>query len=105
MRIFVRDIQQAVCQHFGITRQELLSSDDKTRRVSVQRQISYYLAREMAPLSYRQIGRLTGGKDHSTVIHGVRAIRAAWFERGHIYRDVNAIRLAVLSSVEERMAA
>ena len=35
-----------------------------------------YLAKELTPRSYPEIGRRFGGRDHSTVIHAVRTIEA-----------------------------
>lgn len=39
------------------------------------RQLSMYLCRELLGHSYPVIGRLFGGKDHSTVMHGVKKIK------------------------------
>jgi chromosomal replication initiator protein len=38
------------------------------------RQVFYYLCRKYTTLSLKQIGNYTGGRDHSTVIHGAKSI-------------------------------
>jgi chromosomal replication initiator protein len=46
----------------------------RTGNLIIPRQVSMYLAKEMTGLSYPQIGRGTGGRDHSTVVHAHRKI-------------------------------
>ena len=38
------------------------------------RQIAMYLCRKMTQIKYKELGALLGGKDHSTIIHGCKAI-------------------------------
>jgi chromosomal replication initiator protein len=65
------DIQNAACELFGITAEELLSSSRATR-VAWPRQVAMYLARELTSESLPAIGRHFGGRDHSTVLHAWR---------------------------------
>jgi chromosomal replication initiator protein len=67
----VADIQTAVSRHFGISREELLSSA-RTARVAWPRQLAMYLARELTSESLPSIGRHFGGRDHTTVLHACR---------------------------------
>ncbi len=71
----VADIQNAACQHFGLSREELLSSS-RTARVAWPRQVAMYLARELTGESLPTIGRSFGGRDHTTVLHAWRRISA-----------------------------
>ncbi|MGQ9523766.1 MAG: chromosomal replication initiator protein DnaA [Armatimonadota bacterium] len=63
-----KDIQQAVCRELGVTMEELLGSS-RRKAVVIARQIAMHLVRELTSASLPEIGRLFGGKDHSTVIH------------------------------------
>ena len=65
-------IQDAVCASQGIPRTDLLSSR-RTPRIARARQLAMYLARELTPLSLSQIARAFD-RDHTTVIHAVRAV-------------------------------
>jgi chromosomal replication initiator protein len=38
------------------------------------RQIAMYLCRELTDASFPEIGRLFGGKDHTTIMHACRQI-------------------------------
>ncbi len=51
-----------------------LKSSIKARDISLPRHISMYLVRKFTDKSYPEIGFAFGGKDHTTVIHGVRKV-------------------------------
>lgn len=48
-----------------------LKSSKRTRDLTMPRQICMYLLRRHLVMSYPEIGRFLGGKDHTTVLHGV----------------------------------
>jgi chromosomal replication initiator protein len=83
----VDDIQNAACQHFGLSREELISSS-RTARVTWPRQVAMYLARELTSQSLPAIGRSFGGRDHTTVLH-------AWRRTSARIADDHASRQAV----------
>lgn len=69
----VRQVQDAVCLAFGITRLELIGVSH--RQCYVQpRQTSYLLCKLLTLHSLPLIGRLHGGRDHTTVLHGIRKL-------------------------------
>lgn len=63
----------AVCKHFKITNADLTSSSRKATLVYA-RQVLMFLLRSELALPLEQIGHILGGRDHSTVIHGVSKI-------------------------------
>jgi chromosomal replication initiator protein len=67
----IADIQAAACEHFGLSREELLSSA-RTSRIAWPRQVAMYLARQLTGESLPAIGRQFGGRDHTTVMHACR---------------------------------
>jgi chromosomal replication initiator protein len=67
----VEAIQDAVCETFAISRDELLSPS-RSARLVWPRQIAMYLARETTNLTFPDIGRRFGGRNHTTVMHAVR---------------------------------
>jgi chromosomal replication initiator protein len=66
-------IQQAVCEQFGLTTDELLSSS-RAARIARPRQLAMYLARVHTEASLPTIGAAFGGRNHTTVMHAVRKV-------------------------------
>jgi chromosomal replication initiator protein len=67
----VERIQQVVAEHFGLTREQLLSAS-RTARIAWPRQVAMYLAREHTHETLPALGRRFGGRDHTTVLHACR---------------------------------
>jgi chromosomal replication initiator protein len=67
----IAEIQQATCEQFGLSPEELLSPS-RTARLTWPRQVAMYLARELTHESLPAIGREFGGRDHTTVLHAWR---------------------------------
>lgn len=63
-----REIERRACKLFDVTRAEIYSSRRHADIVFVRQFIAYWAAR-LTPHSLPQIGRLMGGKDHTTVLH------------------------------------
>ncbi len=73
--IKIEDIQQVVCKHYSISKNDLLSSC-RARNLVRPRQIAMFLSKVMTPRSLPEIGKRFGGRDHTTVLHAVRKIDA-----------------------------
>ena len=71
----VQSIIRAVADYYGITITDLLS-DRRTVEVVRPRQIVMYLARLLTTQSLPRIGARLNHRDHTTVLHGVRRIKA-----------------------------
>lgn len=67
------DIQTAVCEFFPVSLGDL-KSDRRTADVVRPRMIAVWLTKKHTQQSLPQIGRRFGGRDHTTVLHSVRAI-------------------------------
>jgi chromosomal replication initiator protein len=74
-QVGVENIQKTVADFYKIKVADMYS---KKRPASIARprQIAMYLAKEMTQKSLPEIGELFGGRDHTTVLHGVRKIAA-----------------------------
>lgn len=66
------EIERRACKLFGVTKADI-RSDRRDRRISFVRQFITYWSSRTTKLSLPVIGRLMGGKDHTTVIHGRKA--------------------------------
>jgi hypothetical protein len=89
--ISVREIQMAVCRHYGFTFDQL-NAARRTRPVVRARQVAFYLCRELTLHSLPAIGRRFAGKDHTTVLHGCRAIDALILSEPIIAGDLAKLR-------------
>lgn len=87
----LRTIAQATARHFGVRMSEL-RSPFRQRRVVLARGVAMYLARELGDLSYEQIGRFFGGRDHSTVLHACRRIEELLRDDVEVQDAVGRIR-------------
>jgi len=67
----MREIAAMVAERYGLTMDDL-KSPSQERRISWPRQEAMALIRKNTRQSYPQIGRFLGGRDHTTVMHGVR---------------------------------
>ncbi|HVO53742.1 MAG TPA: chromosomal replication initiator protein DnaA [Solirubrobacterales bacterium] len=92
----VEEIQQQVAQRFGISRAELVGSSRAATPLRA-RQVAIYLTREVTDLSLPQIGRLYGGRDHSTVINSLRRLEASLEQDEELSQRVAELRTAIHS--------
>lgn len=66
--ITVEEIIGAVCNHFNVTINDV-NSRSRKREFVMARQVSMYLAQKYTKIPAIRIGKMVGGRDHSTVIH------------------------------------
>jgi chromosomal replication initiator protein len=90
----VEQIQQRVSSAFGISRAELVGSTRAATPLQA-RQVAIYLTRELTDLSLPQIGRLYGGRDHSTVLNSIRRVEARTGEDRALAAQVKELRAAI----------
>ncbi len=90
----VEEIQQQVAERFGISRAELIGSSRAATPLRA-RQVAIFLTREMTDLSLPQIGRLYGGRDHSTVLNSLRRVEASLGEDEALSQKVADLRAAI----------
>ncbi|MFF3765985.1 chromosomal replication initiator protein DnaA [Streptomyces sp. NPDC001922] len=83
-------IMAETAQYFGLTVDDLCGSS-RSRVLVTARQIAMYLCRELTDLSLPKIGAQFGGRDHTTVMHADRKIRALMAERRSIYNQVTEL--------------
>jgi len=90
----VEEIQERVSRAFGISRAELVGSTRAATPLRA-RQVAIYLTRELTDLSLPQIGRLYGGRDHSTVLNSIRRIETRFGEDEKLAAQVGELRAAI----------
>ena len=66
-------VNAAVCRLYGISHEDLMG-DSRRKDIAAARQMAFWFYKHDLKLSYPHIGRLVGGRDHSTVMHGCSKI-------------------------------
>lgn len=74
-----------------------LKSDKRDKIFSLPRQILYYVLRIEAGFNLTQIGEFLGGRDHSTILHGVRKISKLLSTDEDIREDIMGIKKIVFA--------
>ena len=94
--VTIEDIQKKVAEHFSIKMSEMFSAR-RSKSVVIPRQIAMYLSKELTNLSYPEIGRNFGGKDHTTIIHASKKIDKLLNENSNISEDIRLLK-SILSN-------
>ncbi len=90
-KITVEEIQRQVAEYYNIRMSELIGPK-RLRTFARPRQVAMYLAKQLTSRSLPEIGRRFGGRDHTTVMHGVRKIEELKQTDGQIAEDVELLR-------------
>ncbi len=72
-RITPENIINVVCDHYGISIEDIKSSK-RNKELVHPRQMIMYLCRSMTNATYKEIASILGGRDHTTIIYGERSI-------------------------------
>jgi chromosomal replication initiator protein len=76
-------ILSEVADRFGV-KIEVLCGQRRTQTIALPRQVAMYLMRQLTDLSLAEIGRVFGGRDHTTVLYGCEKVT-------NLMRDDNAM--------------
>ena len=90
-RITPDQIIVAVSEHFGVDIR-VIQGRGRSRKIVVPRQVAMYLLREETECSLVDIGKLLGGRDHTTVMHGCDRIAEEINADTRLRNEVLAIR-------------
>lgn len=82
-------IKETVAKYFSINKNDL-ASEKRSNDIAFPRQIAMFLCRDVANMSFPQIGKDFGDRDHSTVMHAYNKIKKE-------VRDKNNTKLIVES--------
>ncbi len=95
-KITVEEIQRKVSEHYNIRLSDMLGPK-RLRSYARPRQVAMYLCKQMTSRSLPEIGRRFGGRDHTTVMHGVRRIEELKVSDSQIAEDVELLSRALKS--------
>ena len=90
-KISIEEIQRKVSDHYNIRLSDMIGPK-RVRNFARPRQVAMYLCKQMTSRSLPEIGRCFGGRDHTTVMHGVRRIEELRAQDGQIAEDLELLR-------------
>lgn len=87
-------IISVVAEHFTLSVNDIIGKQRSSKYV-VPRQICMYLCKEMTETSLKDIGEYLGGRDHTTVMHGINKIENEINTDENLRNTVNIIRMKI----------
>ena len=89
-------IQETVAKYFSIDKREF-AGEKRSNDIAFPRQIAMYLCREVANMSFPQIGIDFGKRDHSTVMHAYKKIAKEVKEKTNTKLIVESVKNIILN--------
>ncbi|MBV2359314.1 chromosomal replication initiator protein DnaA [Thalassococcus sp. CAU 1522] len=93
-KISIEEIQRKVAEHYNIRLSDMIGPK-RVRNFARPRQIAMYLCKLLTRRSLPEIGRRFGGRDHTTVMHGVKRITELRQQDSQIDDDIEMLRRAL----------
>ncbi|MCV6595572.1 MAG: chromosomal replication initiator protein DnaA [Mangrovicoccus sp.] len=93
-KITIEEIQRKVSEHYNIRLSELIGPT-RVRTIARPRQVAMYLCKQLTTRSLPEIGRRFGGRDHTTILHGVKKIESLMQSDHQISEDIELLRRAL----------
>jgi len=90
-KLSVEEIKRKVADHYNIRLSDLVGPK-RTRCFARPRQVAMYLCKQLTSRSLPEIGRSFGGRDHTTVMHGVKRIDELRHKDAQIADDLELLR-------------
>lgn len=90
-KLSIDDIQRRVAEHYNIRLADMVGPK-RARNVARPRQVAMYLCKHLTNRSLPEIGRRFGGRDHTTIMHGVRKIEELSGEDHGMSEDIALLK-------------
>ncbi len=90
-KVTVEEIQRRVAEHYNIRLSEIIGPT-RVRTIARPRQIAMYLCKTLTSRSLPEIGRRFGGRDHTTIMHGVKRVEELKTRDSAIAEDLELLR-------------
>lgn len=90
-KVTIEEIQRKVSDHYNIRLSDMIGPK-RTRTIARPRQVAMYLAKTLTTRSLPEIGRRFGGRDHTTIMHGVRKIEELKTGDSQLSEDLDLLR-------------
>jgi len=90
-KLSIEEIQRKVAEHYNIRLSDMIGPK-RVRTIARPRQIAMYLSKQLTHRSLPEIGRRFGGRDHTTIMHGVRKIEELMSTDSQLSDDLQLLR-------------
>ena len=90
-KVTLDQIIKSTCEYYNI-RQADITGSSRARAVARPRQMAMFLSKTLTSRSYPEIARKLGGRDHTTVLYGVRKIEELMAVDSQIAEDAEILR-------------
>lgn len=84
-------ILDVVSEHYNIPKDDIIGKK-RNSEIVMPRQIVMYLSRDMIDVPFQSIGVFLGGRDHSTVMHGIQKVEDAMSQSDDFRRTIDIIK-------------
>lgn len=95
--ILPTDIISHTADYFNVALDDLYGPS-RAQQIALARQIAMYLCRELTPLSLPKIGKLFGGRDHTTVMYAHKKVAQLIAERRSVFNQVTELTTRIKQS-------
>lgn len=86
-----QDVVALVADYFGVSVGQF-KGERRSQPLAFQRQILMYILKTELRLPLTEIGRVLGGRDHTTVLHAMEKIQAEMVLNSQLQRDLAAVK-------------
>ncbi|MBK6468831.1 MAG: chromosomal replication initiator protein DnaA [Rhodobacter sp.] len=90
-KLTIEEIQRKVAEHYNIRLSDMIGPK-RMRTIARPRQVAMYLAKQLTSRSLPEIGRRFGGRDHTTIMHGVRKIEELMASDSQLADDLQLLK-------------
>ena len=90
-KVTIDEIQRRVAEHYNVRLADLIGPK-RLRTIARPRQVAMYLAKSLTTRSLPEIGRRFGGRDHTTIMHGIKKIEELMATDSQLSDDLQLLR-------------
>ena len=93
------EIIQQVANYYQIKLEDI-KGKSREQKFAIPRQVAMFILREDSKINLNSIGKLFGGRDHSTVLHAIRRIQTDAATNQNLRRDLLSLRSSIINKGE-----
>ncbi|PZX25023.1 chromosomal replication initiator protein [Rhodobacter capsulatus] len=90
-RVTIEEIQRKVAEHYNVRLSDMIGPK-RLRTIARPRQVAMYLSKHLTTRSLPEIGRRFGGRDHTTIMHGIRKIDELMATDRQLAEDIGLLK-------------
>ncbi len=90
-KVTIEEIQRKVAEHYNVRLSDMIGPK-RVRTIARPRQVAMYLSKHLTTRSLPEIGRRFGGRDHTTIMHGIRKVDELKAADSQLAEDIDLLR-------------